>query len=933
MLASGNPMPVPVPPLPTLSWGRPMLVATLLAHTCGSAATFTVTTTADAGAGSLTQAILDANAAPGRDTIVFDIGAESKTLTPPTTLPEITDAVVLDGTSQPGFTGNPIIELSGTNAPAGAPGLILSTSGSTVRGLVINRWLGSGIEIRGGFGNVVEGCWIGVSLAGTSARGNSLAGILVRESSGNQIGGTTAARRNVISGNRGHGILIHGSTSTSNRIEGNFIGLSPTGTSVIRNEVYGIAIDRAPDTVIGGETAGAGNVISGNSQYGVWIGGPPFGSGDLVAPENTRILGNVIGLDPAGMVSLGNLGDGIHLDAAVGTVIGGTTPAARSVIAGNGGSGISHDGGTFTRGTLIAGNFIGIAASGRVARPNGGSGIVVVSDDGPQIGGTAPGAGNVISGNRLHGIHVARGSIDSFTRIEGNRIGTDPDGTLDLGNSQDGILVEAASGVRIGGSAPGAGNLISGNNGSGIQLTGTAAAGWATGTVIEGNRIGTNADGSVGIPNNAAGVFINARDNAPASGRIGGTAPGQGNLIAFNGLDGVFISGITTGNPVRGNSIHSNGELGINLVGIGVTENDNTDADTGPNGIQNHPLLSGAVLRTAATEIHGTIETLPDATFTLDFYGNDVADASGHGEGRTWLGSVDVTTDPSGFAAFAARVGPTVQRFISATATDADGSTSEFSVTREALDMSAPMDLGDAPDSPDNPRYPTLLAHDGAYHLITDGNLRFGARIDAEPDAIPSDTALGDDANLGLSFPGGSDPDDEDGVRFLAPLVPGTSVPVRIVTGLDGPEPALVQAWIDFNRDFDWSDPGEQVLLNQEVVDGTNTVNVAIPPTALPGTTFARFRLSRTGNLGFTGPASGGEVEDQLVEIPAAGVPLRIGTLPPDGGGMELIWDGDSVLESARSIRGPWNPVPGGTSPFRITSNESDAVFFRLVPR
>ena len=97
-----------------------------------------------------------------------------------------------------------------------------------------------------------------------------------------------------------------------------------------------------------------------------------------------------------------------------------------------------------------------------------------------------------------------------------------------------------------------------------------------------------------------------------------------------------------------------------------------------------------------------------------------------------------------------------------------------------------------------------------------------------------------------------------------------------------------VQAWIDFNRDFDWSDPGEQVLRNHPVLDGTNTVNIAIPATALPGTTFARFRLTRTENLGFTGVATGGEVEDHRVEITAAGPPLRIGTIRLDGPVVEL---------------------------------------------
>jgi len=161
--------------------------------------TFVVTNAGDSGPGSLRQAILDANANPGADTIVFNIpGSGLHTITPSTTLPTISDPVTIDGSTQPGFTGSPIIELNGSQAGANVDGLRITAGSSVVSGLVINRFSSDGMELSGNGGNIVKGCFIGTDATGTVDLGNAFRG-LNTASSNNTIGGTAAAARNVIS--------------------------------------------------------------------------------------------------------------------------------------------------------------------------------------------------------------------------------------------------------------------------------------------------------------------------------------------------------------------------------------------------------------------------------------------------------------------------------------------------------------------------------------------------------------------------------------------------------------------------------------------------------------------------------------------------------------------------------------------------------------
>ncbi len=247
-------------------------------------ATFTVTNTNDSGSGSLRQAILNANSLAGLDTITFNIaGAGTHTIAPTSALPTITDAVILDGTTQPGFAGTPVIELTGISTGSSVNGLTVDGTGSTIRGLMVHRFGLSGIALAGGGGHTLEGNIIGTDVFGTSGLGNGVDGIEVF-SDNNTIGGLTAAQRNIIASNSDDGIDIDG--RTGNVILGNYIGTDLTGTLALGNSSDGILINNASNNTIGGTAAGAGNVIAHNAAVGVNL----LGSGGT----GNRIQGNSI---------------------------------------------------------------------------------------------------------------------------------------------------------------------------------------------------------------------------------------------------------------------------------------------------------------------------------------------------------------------------------------------------------------------------------------------------------------------------------------------------------------------------------------------------------------------------------------------------------------------------------------------------------------
>ena len=447
---------------------------------------------------SLREAITAANANAGTDYIFFNLGQPkvngAYTISTLSALPSITDTVILDASSEPDFVGQPIVELNGTSAGASSGLTLTSTaSGSTVRGFVINRFANSGILVSNSDNNTIQGNYIGTDVTGTmDVNGSTASGaqsgiVLSTGSSGNLVGGTTAAARNVVSGNNWFGVEMVGLGTINNLVQGNYIGTNAAGTAAVGNLVGGISFwDGAANNTIGGGAIGTRNIISATmSGNGVVVGGPS-------SPLNNIVQGNFIGTDVTGLLNLGNASNGI----------------------------------LFTSGNL----------------------------------------------------------------------------TL-----------------------------------------------------------------------------------------IGGINAGEGNTIAYNGANGISLQSSTgTDNTFLSNNILSNLGLGIDLSENGVTPNDLLDADSGPNNLQNFPLLYAGSVSGGALTLTGEIRSAANKTYRLEFFRTPLGleDPTGYGEGRNYLAYLNVTTDGSGFAAiniFTSNIwGIVATDRLSATATEIVAgnyrSTSEFSM-------------------------------------------------------------------------------------------------------------------------------------------------------------------------------------------------------------------------------------------------------------
>ena len=701
-----------------------------------------VTNTADVGLGSLRAALYYVTDHPG-SIVTFNIptsdpgysnGVYNIHLTG--MLPPLaSNGIVIDGTTQPGYSSKPLIILDGSQIIpetfTSDTGLLIYSSSNQVKGVSFSgfNWNGLTLEYADATNNTVSGTWIGVDPTGTNRAPNAFQGILVTSgASYNTFGGTSASTRNVISGNSQYGIFITGSNTVKNVVEGSYIGVNANGNGAASNGLSGIFIGGATTSnIIGGTNANARNVISGNFEYGIFT-------------TDTNTAGNVvennyIGTDASGANAIANPFSGMLVGYGTSNNIIGS-----NVISGNVGYGIFM---TNTTGNTIFGNIIGMSASGEAALGNTASGIVVlggVSNNiiGPHniisanldygievigvggvtkniisgnylgtdaaganspgiqqfgiglfggvtattIGGSTTGAGNLISGNTAYGIYISDLGTSNNV-VQGNLIGTDATGTTAIPNADFGVgVLSFASGNLIGGTTAGARNVISGTIGYGYGV----GIDNANRNVVQGNYIGTDISGNAAIPNEFAGVVI---DDGSASNIVGGVIAGAGNLIANNYGPGVALyQSNTTNNAIRGNSIFNN-YGGIDLDGF---PGNHVGYESGPNDLQNYPVITNAFGYSGSTIVRGNFNSLPNGAYFIDFYGNTGPDYYSFMEGQTYLGTVSVTTSGSGNALFAYTntSGNYAGQYISATATALTGDSSQFSPGVLATNLPAP---------------------------------------------------------------------------------------------------------------------------------------------------------------------------------------------------------------------------------------------------
>jgi hypothetical protein len=414
----------------------------------------------------------------------------------------------------------------------------------------------------------------------------------------------------------------------------------------------------------GGDSSGStiqGLVIShvNSGLYAICIG--CYGGNS----NNHSITGNFLGTDATGTASSSQYGGGISLNGSTGTIIGGVMADKRNVIA-TGGEAVALSG---SNNTTVQGNYIGVDKSGTIALASG-RGIDVGGSSGTLIGGAMPGAGNVVGHWSDNGI-ILQGSGNN-NLVQGNLVGTDATGTVDLGGQIGVEYFGSGTGSKIGGTAAGEGNVINGGSISGVDLYGDTSPD----LVVQGNLITGNAEGI--IVDGGAGI-------------IGGTAAGAGNRIALNSSLGVSISGGAKNVPILGNEIYANGSLGISLSGTGTpTPNDDGDADTGNNNEQNYPVISSVTIGPSTTvHVSGSLNSTPGSAYRVEFFANASCDPSHNGQGKKFIGFANVTTTPNpvafGTPSTLNFTVPADRHVITATATElvgaglVPGSTSEFS--------------------------------------------------------------------------------------------------------------------------------------------------------------------------------------------------------------------------------------------------------------
>lgn len=617
--------------------------------TGAQAATFTVINTNQGGPGSFPDAIAQANASPGHDIVDFSLPPDQLVLwfTNTTAVPIIREGLTIDGTTQPGYAGKPLVHLRYQLQTRAQFLNFTNCSGALLRGLMFSKGTLAGVpaaEFFGGGGNRVVGCLFTNSatlnfkrsvnnvIGGTNAgEGNKFyVSLAIQEGSvsnkvhGNffqttlaiscssddcEIGSGTPEGANILHG-IDQGILLSGSGS---RIRGNYIGVFPisSGEQVAN---YSIELNYATNAVIGGTLPGEGNYLGIPAIIGS-VGGIYF----YGQSRSNRVLGNVIGLNPTNNTTyVANFGNAIRIESPY-NFIGDGTPAGRNIISGARSNGVALFG-TNCFGNVIAGNWIGTDLTGTTNRGNQNAGVLIANATNNTIG-----PNNLIVGSKSHGITIAGTNRTVANVVLGNQIGIAPSVLPGMTNAGAGLAILYSSSVAFPNNGP-------------------------SNTMVLSNA----------ISGNATGILIQSTNSRHIS--------------------------------IRANRVWDNYGLGLDLNGNGVTSNDAGDADQGANGLQNFPVLGGATHSSTGYHIAGTLSSKPGTTYEVDFFASERCDGSGSGEGQFYLGSAQATTDGAGNATFDVTFfGATPGTNITATATDPLGNTSEFS----PCVASQPGNLGD----------------------------------------------------------------------------------------------------------------------------------------------------------------------------------------------------------------------------------------------
>ena len=613
----------------------------MLASQLVNAATFNVTSNADAGANTLRQAIINANGAAGADIINFNFAAAT-TITLSTCLPQITGQTTINGYSNIGSgAGNLMIEVI---SPTGCNGFdfAVGSDGSMIQGLVISGGT-TGVYLRNSNNHIVKGNYIGTNMAGTAMAASRLQdGIHLNSSANSTIGGTGGqVERNIISGAVQDGIRMEISTNAT--IINNYIGVDASGNVALANSQHGIeTYNNSHNMRVGGTTLSERNVISANLRNGVYSN----------ASRSPVVKGNMIGIGADGTTKLGNAQSGIDLEnTGIGPAqVGGTTFAERNYSSCNGAFGVVL---RSANNSVIEGNWLGVdAATGLLDYGNNDAAITVTASADVRVGGSVSGSGNICSasgnpGGGADGISIWSNSPRPV--IKGNIIGLGADGITPLQNYGHGIECLTCDDGVIGGPTLLERNLIACSFLIGMQLVNSPRM------VIINNYLGTDISGTLDRGGAQMGINISSSSDL----MIGGSLA-NANIIAYNNASaGIVVSGDSQRNTITFNSIFCNSGPGIDLTGAG-----------------NESVLTPSVTTSGSNSVNGT-GTDGDV---IHAYRNSTNDGSGkcNCEGEIYLGT---TTVSGGLWSIAHNLGLSAADAATVTATQTTplGSTSEFS--------------------------------------------------------------------------------------------------------------------------------------------------------------------------------------------------------------------------------------------------------------